>query len=491
MPRNELLDPGEPSVLDAPGSGALALRGGTLRAAGYGAGVLLSLVSAPILLHHLGVEGFGRYTTVTVLVSLVGTGTEAGLAAIALREYATKPDGESRRLAMRHLLGIRLALTAVGVLLAMLFAWVAGYDDVRVLGVLVAGAGLILAMVQSLVAVPLQARLRLGQVTALVLLRQALACAGIVALALAGASLGPFFAVPALASAVALLATLAVVRSGMPLRPTISPRAWGALLGQTLTYAVATALYAAYFRVAVILTSLRAGDVETGVFATSYRVIEVVLALPGILVTAAFPILSRAQRHDSARFARATVRLIELAVLAGAAVALGLALAAPLIIDVLTPREGEPATAVLRLQAPAVVATFVSVACGYALLALHRQRAILIANAVALGAVFVLVLVLLGGAHPARGAALATTLGEMLLAALMLVLLHRDVPGVARAVRIVPGVVVACAAGLAPLAIPGSPAAADTALGMLAFVTALAITRQLPPELAHLRSRDR
>jgi O-antigen/teichoic acid export membrane protein len=481
MPRNEPLDPGDPSVLDSPASGGLALRGGTIRAAGYALGMLLSVVSAPVLVHHLGVDGFGRYTTVTVLVALIGTGTEAGLTAIALREYTTAP-GAGRSLAMRHLLGIRLTLTAVGVLLAMLFALAAGYEDVRVIGVLVAGGGLMMTMVQSLLVVPLQAQLRLGQVTALVLLRQVVSVAAIIGLALAGASLGPFFAVPVLAGAITLVATIAVVRSAMPLRPTVSPRAWGALLGQTLTYAVATAIYAAYFRVAVILTSLRASDIETGVFATSYRVIEVVLTIPGILVTAAFPILARAEHRDRVRFERATVRLVELALLAGAATALGLTLAAPLIIDVLTPAEGEPATAVLRLQAPAMIATFVAVACGYPLLALHRQRAILAANAIAFAAVFVLVLVLLGGRHPAQGAAVATT---------MLALLGREIPALARIARLLPALALACAAGLAPLALPGASPAVDTALGLAAFTAVLALTRRLPPELGHLLSRAR
>lgn len=490
MSRNELSDPGEPSVLDTPGSGALALRGGTLRAGGYGLGMLLSIISAPVLIHHLGVENFGRYTTVTVLVALVGTGTEAGLTALAVREYTTA-SSEQRRLTMRHLLGIRLALTAVGVALAMLFALIAGYDDVRVIGVLVAGGGLVLTMVQSLLAVPLQASLRLGQVTALVLLRQALGVAGIVALALAGASLGAFFFVPLAAGAVVLVVTIAVVRGTMPLRPTASPRAWGSLLGQTLVYAVATAIYAAYFRVAVLLTSVRANDVETGIFATSYRVIEVVLTVPGILVTTVFPILTRAQHHDRVRFERATVRLVELALIAGAATALGLTLAAPLIIDVLTPVEGEPATAVLRLQAPAMVATFVAVACGYPLLALHRQRAILVANAIAFALVLVLVLALLGGSHPAQGAALATTLAELVLAALMVTLLARELPALRRAAGSVPPVALACAAGLAPLAIPGAGSWLDTVLGMTAFTIVLALTRRLPPELGHLLSRAR
>src|SRR3954453_14386656 len=89
-------------VLETPEAGTTALRGGALRAGGYAGGVGLSLGSAPILIHHLGVEGFGRYTTVIALVALIGVGTEAGLNAIALREFALRPGAE-RRVVLRHL----------------------------------------------------------------------------------------------------------------------------------------------------------------------------------------------------------------------------------------------------------------------------------------------------------------------------------------------------------------------------------------------------
>lgn len=490
MPPDETFDRGDASVLDTPDAGPVALRGGAMRAAGYALGVALSLVSAPVLVHHLGVEGFGRYTTVTALVALVGTGTEAGLAAIALREYATR-SGERRRLVMRHLLGIRLAITAAGVAVAMLFAVVAGYDDVRVAGVLAAGTGLLFMMTQSLLSVSLQADLRFGRATALDLLRQVLSVVGIVGLVLAGAALGPFFAVPVFAGAVTLVVTILVVRSAMPLRPTLAPRAWAPLLRDTIPYAVATAIYAAYFRVAIIVMSLRASEIETGFFATSYRVIEIVITIPAIVVTAAFPILARAERDDGARFERATLRLAELALVAGVATALALVLGAPLIIDLLTPPEGAPATEVLRLQAPAMVATFVSVACMYPLLALHRQKAILAANALALGAAVVLTLALVGGAHAARGAAIATTVAELLLATAIVALLHREVPGIVRIARAVPAIALAAGAGLAVLAIPGLPAALDTVLGLTLFAAVLGLTGRVPPELRHLLARRR
>lgn len=471
----------QPDVLDSAEAGATALRGGAMRAGGYALGLLVTLISTPILLHHLGVRGFGEYTSVMALIGLVGTGAEAGLLAIALREYTTH-EGAARRHLMRQLLGMRVVVTVSGVLIATLFALAVGYRDIQVLGVLAAGTGLLFTMVQALFTVPLQTTMRFGRATALDLLRQVLAAGGVIGLVLAGATLGWFFLVPAFAGGVMLLATVAVVRDSVPKLPILAPRAWGALLHDTLPFAVATAIYAAYFRVAIIVMSVGASRLETGFFATSYRVVEVLIAMPAIAVTAAFPVLVRAERNDHARFERATLRMIELALTAGVFTATALVLAAPLIIDLLTPPEGHPAITVLRLQAPAMIATFVSVTCMFALLALRRQMRILVANTIAFGASVVLSVILVA-TSAADGAALATTIAEFLLAGTIFVLLRRDMPSIAGIVRSVPALVLATGGALAVLAIPGLGPAGDTALGLAIFAGVLAALGRIPPEV--------
>jgi len=46
-------------VLDAPEAGATAVRGSALRSGGYAIAIGLSLLSAPLLIRHLGVADYG------------------------------------------------------------------------------------------------------------------------------------------------------------------------------------------------------------------------------------------------------------------------------------------------------------------------------------------------------------------------------------------------------------------------------------------------
>lgn len=471
-----------PDLLGTTAAGPVAARGGAIRAGGFAVATLLGLVSAPLMIRHLGVEDFGRYATVLALVAVISGVTEAGLATIALREYASR-KGAARIEALRDLLGIRLALTSAGIALGVAFAVVAGYPPVLVVGTAVAGAALLLQSLQTMIGSALQGELRFGWITLLEVLRQATFVALVVVLVLVGAGLGSFFLVQIPAFALTLAITAVLVRRLMPLRPTFHLSRWWPLLRDTAAYAAAIALNAMYFRTALIALSLLSTEQQTGYMATALRVMEVLLGVPALVFGAAFPILARAAQDDRERLESAAARLVELAVVLGVAVALVLLLAAEPIVTVLAGDRSDPSIALLRIEAVALIATFVAVAAGYVLLALRRHRDILLGNVVAL-LVALTITPLLIVAHDSTGAAIGVLAAELALGAVTLTLLVRSCPRVALALRRAPRIFVAGAlAGLAFL-IPGLPAIGDTLLAMIAYAALLAALGRFPPEIA-------
>ena len=141
------------------------------------------------------------------------------------------------------------------------------------------------------------------------------------------------------AGLIALLLSVWLVRGLFPLRPAFQARPAWPLLRETFVLGVAVALSTVYFRVTVIIMSLLATAVQTGYFAVSFRVVEVLIGVPVLVMAAAFPILVRAQRDDQERFAHATRRMFELAVLIGVWLAVCLELGAGFIVQVLA---GQP-----------------------------------------------------------------------------------------------------------------------------------------------------
>jgi len=481
----------EGSVDDLVGSsaaGPAALRGSVLRSAGYAATVLLSLVSAPLLIRHLGVAAFGRYTTVVAIVTIVNGLTDAGLVNIALREWATRA-GEDRVQVMRSLLGIRLELSLAGAVLGIGFTLVAGYGGTLVIGTLIAGVGMVLLAMSNLLTAALQGELRFGWISIVDLSRQLVAVALIVAMVIAGSGLLPFFAVTIPAGIVALALTAVLVRGRMPLRPRVRGEERWRLIRDTIPYAAAIAVNTIYFRVTIVVMSLIASARQTGYFATSFRVTEVLVGIPALAIGAAFPILSRAASESRDRFAYATERILELALIAGAGLALMVVLSAPFVIDVLAGKQGAPSAPVLQIQATALIATFLAVATGFPLLSLRRHMALLIANGAALIANVVLTLVLVP-IDQARGAAIAAVAAESCLAIGQLVLLLR-LRRTRLRIRSLAAVAVAAIAGAAPLLLPGLHPLLRTVIGLAIYAAGLALLGLRPPELMHVLERRR
>jgi len=473
----------ESDLLDTPAAGPAAIRGSVLRTGGYVAGVLLSLVSVPLLIRHLGFRDYGRYITVISLVTIVQGVTDVGLGQIGVREFATR-TGRDRAGLMRNLMGVRLVLASVGVLLATAFAVIAGYGESAVIGTLLAGIAMVLGVAQGTLAVPLAAELRLGWVTALDLLRQALSVAGIVILILAGAGLLAFLAVPLPVSLVVLAATVVLVVGSMPMRPSFQRVEWVRLLRAVLPFAAAVVVATLYLRITVVLMSLLGSPLQTGYYATSFVVISVLIAIPALTVGATLPVLARAARDDRERLAYVLQRLVEVTLILGVGLGLVLALGADFVVHVLARGHVQPAVVVLQIQSLAIVTQFVGASWQYGLLALHRHRALLLISSIGLGVSICLIFGLVPELE-AKGAAIAFAAGELVVAACSFAALRMARPELHFSSRVPVRVLLAfaLAAGIALAADVSSLAAG--LIGGAVYFAVLVATRALPAELMH------
>ena len=458
-------DPAEPvvpaalDVLDTPEAGSLAIRGGTLRVAGYGGGALLSVVSAALLLRHLGVDDTGSYITVLALSAVVAGLTDLGLSALGARELTVR-SGAERTHAMRTLLGMRVLATSIGVVLAVAFAALVGYEPVLVAGTAIASAGVLLGGVQLQLATSLQSRMRLGLLTGVELGRQVLSCVLIVIGVLLGAGLLTFFVLTAVCALATLVVTAWLVRGDVPMRPSFDVAALRSLLRATGVFSLAAAAHVLYFRTAIIAVSLIATAEQLGNFAAAYRVVDVLIVLPALAVSGAFPILARAARDDATRLAYGISRLFDAALVLGTWLALVVGLGAPIAIAIVAGPEFEIASDVLAVQSAVLLTAFVGAVFGYALLALGLYRASLVVNASAFAVGLVLVVVLVS-AHGAIGGAAATVAGEVVLILLSIVALARHDRAVLPSWHAVPRVALAAALAVAPaVALDLSPAVA-------------------------------
>jgi O-antigen/teichoic acid export membrane protein len=476
----ELDDP--TAVLDLSTAGGKVIRGSVLRTAGYVAGILLSVGSAAVMIRHLGVVDWGRYVTVVSLMTIVAGIGEAGTTSIGVREYATR-TGSERETLLRSLLGLRFALTAIGIVVAVVFTLAADYPGTVVAGTAVAGVGLLLTLAQQTYAVPLTATLRLGAVAVLDLLRQALTVVAAVLLVVAGARLLAFLAIPIPVGIIVGAATVWLVRRQMPLRPAFDAVVWRRVLGWTLAYSAAAAVATVYVSITVVLTSLLASDTETGYYGASFRIFTVLAGIPLLLVGSAFPVVARAASNDSERerLSYLLQRLFEIAVIFGTWMTIATVLGAEFAIHVVAGSGFDPAVPVLQIQGVALIGTFLSVTWGIVLLSLHRHMVLLVTNVVGLATSVGLTFALVPSLG-AKGAAIATLVGEFVLTGLYVaVLFVRD--RLAVSVSVLPAVLAAAGGAFALALVPGLSGIALVAAASVAYFLILFAFRAIPAEL--------
>jgi O-antigen/teichoic acid export membrane protein len=475
------------AVLDTTAAGPMAIRGGAYRLAGYGASALLGVVGVAALTRHLAAADFGRFSVVQSLIAIIAGVAEAGLMNIGIREYAVR-RGADRDAMLANLQGIRIALGVAGAVGALAFGVAAGYSAVMLEGIALMGAGIVLLAMQTTLGIPLSASLRWGWVTSLDLLRQGGQVALYLVLVALGAGLLPFYAVGIPVGVGVLIVNVALLRGRAPLVPAFDRARWRALLRMVAPYAVASAVASLYVYAAAVSMSLVASPSQVGFFAASFRVYLVLGGIPVLLVGAAFPILARAARDDRDRLAYATERLLATTLITGVWVALMTAVLARRGIDVIAGHGFGPSVEVLRIQAIAVLAAFLTVTAGHVLISLHRYRDLLVISAAALVTSVALTLGL-AGAHGAKAGGIANAAAESVNALAALWCLRRAESRLRYPLGTVPRVLVAGGAAGALALVPGFGDIPQAAAMTVVYGALLLLFRAIPQELLDMLPR--
>ena len=468
-------------VLTSAQAGGKVIRGSVWRVVGVGAGNAVGIATAALLLRYLGVAESGRYVTVFSLVAIAASVVDIGLNVSGSRELALHGDVGRGRL-MANILGQRLWLTPFAVLAIIAFSLLAGYPQRMVVGTALAGVGLYVVAIADALLLRLTVELRNAGLGFVDFLKAAVTLACVALLVAIGASVVPFFAVFIVAGLSVLAVTPLLAGREAFRAPRFDRAEQRELFTRALPLAAALVLGQVYFRLVILLMSIISTPQQTGYYGGSLRAMEALVSIPILVAGVALPLLAAAARDDLARLRYAISGLGEGAVIAGVFVVLVTFRAAEPIMIIIGGHQFAPSGAVLRIQSAALLFGALVQIWAVSLVALGRQRELIVTNALGLAgiAVFATVLVAPFGA---QGGALASVLGDALLASLIYWRLHASTGNVMLGRGFLARVAAAAAVASLALAIPGLPGFAAAALAGLVFVGVGHLVGMLPDEL--------
>lgn len=467
-------------ILASREAGGRFLRGSGIRMIAYGSGLLVGLLSTPLVTRHLGPINWGHFITVTSLIFIAAALTEGGVGNLGIREFSTGSEAE-RRSFMSSLLGLRIVLSLVGAAGAVTFTLLARYPSVLVEGTALACVSLLFEGVRITLSIPLTARLRLGWLALSDFTGQFVTAAFMIALVLGGASLLPFYSVAIFASLATVVLVAALVRHEISLRPSFSPTRWRSLMSDSIVYAAATTLGVIYFQIVIIAMSLLASKLQTGYFSLSFRVLNIVNGVPWLLVASAFPILARAARDDHERLRYALQRLFDGSLVVGGFFSLCMIIGAPFAVAVVGGPKFHPSVEVLQILGIGIVGTFLVATWSFALLTLQLYRELIVVNGIVVALAMGLSLILIPS-EEAHGAAVVTATLEILLAGGYYAVLSYRRPELRPSLRQVPRVALAFAVAFAVAAALPVHAVVAVIAGALVLFGSLLALRAVPEE---------
>lgn len=486
---NTVEDMATEDVLTSPEAGGRVIRGSVMRVAGNAAGILAGLGAAAILLRYLGVAESGRYITVMSLVTIAGTIADAGLNVTGSRELTLREPGQRATL-IADFIGLRLLITPFALALIVGFALLAGYPSRMVIGTALAGTGLFISSIVDAVLLSMAVELRQAGLALIDFLRQAITLIGVALLVIIGTRLTPFFAIQIVVGLIVVAIAPVLAGPGAFVRPRFDRDAQRALLSRSLPAAVAIVLGQLYFRLVIVLMSLISGPLQTGYFGGSLRAMETLIGVPILIAGVALPLLSAAARDDHARLRYAIEGLGKGAVIAGVLVVLVTVRAAEPVMTIIGGPHFRPSGAVLRIQVGALLFVALYQIWTVSLIALGRQRELILTNGLALASVAIFAVVLVP-TFGAEGGAAASVLGDAVLACLVYWRLRSAVGGVMVSIGFLARVAIAAAAGSAVLLLPGLPDLVVAALAGALFLIVGQLIGMLPPELRDALGRRR
>jgi O-antigen/teichoic acid export membrane protein len=377
---------------------------------------------------YLGPARFGEFSVALSYAAFLGIVIDFGLGTLLSRMVAQRQAGQSEALAVTMV--VRAALWVAGLLPLVLAISLFGYDDELRDAILLLAVYILFVGISTTIAAYLQGHEDFGLAAVAAVAQRVTALAvGVVMLLVR-----PDLTAVAFAFIAGGIANVAVLMAGLRRHGWVwtRPDAKDAFvlfraaipLG---VYAIATTVYWSVDM--IILERLAPGD-DVGWYAAAYRLFSVATMPPSVIAgTVLYPVLARLALESRDELRMVIDKALTFLTLSGVAVALVFTLFAEPIVALFYSADsyGEAAGA-LRLLAPALALIYVNWLFSSSLLALHQERRLLL---IALAAAvlnplanFIAIPVL---RH--EGAALTTSLTELLLLICLLATMPRDLLG--------------------------------------------------------------
>jgi O-antigen/teichoic acid export membrane protein len=300
---------------------------------------LLALMAVAILPNRLGPTTYGVMAVAGAYLGYFALAANLGSNQFLVKVIARDPSQLSRYVVNASVMKLVIGAALAGV--AIVGAHILGYHAQTMLLIEIGCLGLIFNAISDILATALQATERMGKLALSSTIKQYLAGGIGLALVLAGRGVVALCLVMACGSLFLVLAYGYHLRSEVLVRPVLGIqkssirldlRLWRSIATGGLPYLSWSFLLLIYGSIDVLMLQQMSGSDPVAWYSLAYGWVAIPVLLPSILVTVIFPSLSNQALRSSSDFTRVVNSSLRIVFLAGAPMAVGLALVASNIV---------------------------------------------------------------------------------------------------------------------------------------------------------------
>lgn len=338
------------------------------------ASIVLALLVFAMVARHLGVDGYGSFTTAAAFLQFFGTVVDMGLY-VYLAKSLGEPGVDEEAL-VSNVFTLRLVSAIVILGLAPLAVFFFPYPDIVKLAVVALSLSSLFTTLTQVLAGIFQKTFNTGRfISGEVIGRIALLGATVLAIKMGVGLIGIVWTV-VLSSFITFAITAFWARRLVRFRLAYDAVLWKKILAMTWPIALSIIFNVVYFKADTIILSLYYPAHDVGIYGAPYKLFEALISFPALFAGLLTPILATAFMADRARFGRILQRGFEILLMSALPIVVVTMFAARNVMELVAPGF-EASAPVFQVLVFGTAAIFLGYLFSNAIVVVNRQRTML------------------------------------------------------------------------------------------------------------------
>lgn len=321
---------------------------------------------------YLGAEGFGVLSFAMAFTGIFGVFTDLGLSQLTVREIARNKTLADKYIG--NIIPIKLFLILLTLFLIVLFINLLGYPPDTILVVYIISISIILNSFVHTFKSIYQAHEKMEYISFFNILNSFLLLVGVVIAINQQFDVIGFAALYLIASLIVLILNIFVIYLRfIDFSFSIDVQFWKFIIKESLPFGLSSIFVVIYFYIDSVMLSLLKGDEVVGWYNASYKLVFILLFIPGVYFSSIYPVMSKlyVSSKESLRFMYSISMKYMLVI--GFMIGISTVILADNIIILIFGSEYQPSIIALQILIWAVFFSFLAHAPLYTLNSINRQ----------------------------------------------------------------------------------------------------------------------